>query len=584
MAALLTGWGVNHFQKPGHLDVLTAQSMDMSSMRPPVGAVPVDLQAIRDGELSNIVVYTGTVAAYNEQIVTPRIVGTITSLPVYPGDNVIPGQLLAQLDTAEVGARTSEAVDNASQAEQTAEVALLTHHLHHQAALDQASASSMAATDAVSEAQAEVSADEAAVTDAAAGVNSAMASSTYWKTELPREQKLASAGAVSEQEYQNEQAQASVSYAAVDQAKAKVVEAQKTEDSEKAKVNESIREAAAADAGARMAVADLTVAEAQVSQTLAGAAAAKASEREAQIVQGYARIVSPANGVVTERPVAPGTLVQPGQEILKIEEIDRVRVQANVAVSDISSLKVGSPIEIETQDSGQPKTIYSHVSSIFPSANAETRTAIVEAVVPNGGHALLPGAFVAMKISLGAKTQGLLVPTSSIVTQSGISSLWSVAGSGADAQATYACSVCHMHYSATQAAKLHYRDPMDGGYLLPLSSAALSSRATMLVRLSTVKVVASDGDLTEIEAPDLAPGSKVVAHGQEELTPGAQVTPVRWSASGPIDLPTNAQAEPDQRLYRCEKCGMTFSAADAKKDNFVDPMDGGKLVPIDGDN
>ena len=125
---------------------------------------------------------------------------------------------------------------------------------------------------------------------------------------------------------------------------------------------------------------------------------------------------------------------------------------------------------------------------------------------------------------------------------------------------------------------------MDGGYLLPLSSAALSSRATMLVRLSTVKVVASDGDLTEIEAPDLAPGSKVVAHGQEELTPGAQVTPVRWSASGPIDLPTNAQAEPDQRLYRCEKCGMTFSAADAKKDNFVDPMDGGKLVPIDGDN
>jgi hypothetical protein len=32
--------------------------------------------------------------------------------------------------------------------------------------------------------------------------------------------------------------------------------------------------------------------------------------------------------------------------------------------------------------------------------------------------------------------------------------------------------------------------------------------------------------------------------------------------------------------YECVKCHMQYSAADAKKANFVDPMDGGKLVPL----
>lgn len=32
--------------------------------------------------------------------------------------------------------------------------------------------------------------------------------------------------------------------------------------------------------------------------------------------------------------------------------------------------------------------------------------------------------------------------------------------------------------------------------------------------------------------------------------------------------------------YECQKCHMRYSAAVAKKDKFVDPMDGGKLTPV----
>lgn len=31
--------------------------------------------------------------------------------------------------------------------------------------------------------------------------------------------------------------------------------------------------------------------------------------------------------------------------------------------------------------------------------------------------------------------------------------------------------------------------------------------------------------------------------------------------------------------YECAKCHMTYSAADAKKDHYKCPMDGGKLAP-----
>ena len=33
-------------------------------------------------------------------------------------------------------------------------------------------------------------------------------------------------------------------------------------------------------------------------------------------------------------------------------------------------------------------------------------------------------------------------------------------------------------------------------------------------------------------------------------------------------------------MYECQTCHMKVSAAVAKKDHFKDPMDGGKLVPI----
>ena len=78
----------------------------------------------------------------------------------------------------------------------------------------------------------------------------------------------------------------------------------------------------------------------------------------------------------------------------------------------------------------------------------------------------------------------------------------------------------------------------------------------------------------------LAAGDLIVIGGQAGLTEGADVIPTTWGQNGPEKLPVAADTSAGKTVYRCEKCGMTFSAEDAKRNNYVDPMDGGKLVPV----
>lgn len=576
--ALGTGWAVQHYHKPGQLDVISAQAMEMSQMRPPTGAAPVALASVRTGALADTVTYTGTVIAYNEQDISPRITGMLVSLPVYPGDSVRTGQIVAQLDTAEIEAKADQASQEAREAQLGAQVAHLTHRLHHQAALAQAAAQVGAAQQSVSEAQAEAQADQDAISDTQAGVQSAQANADYWKTEIAREKQLADAGAASRQEYQSELAQAQTAQANLAQAKAKVSQARAMAASELAKIRVAKRQVSAVQAGLQMAQADIAVAQGQAVQAEAGASAARAAAQAAAVQQGYSRITSAFDGVVTARPVAPGTLVQPGTVVLKIEQIDRVRVQASVAVEDIAGIHAGSPVHIILQGSG--RAIAAHVTSVFPSASDQTRTATVEAVVSNPGHFLMPGGFVTMQIANGAAASKLLVPASAVVTQGGASRVWLATGVANAAPTRYRCEKCGMIYSAADARRNHYIDPMDGGKLAPVASTLPAAGLT--AHAVTVTTAASDGTWTEVSSNALSAGARVVTHGQAGLTEGTQLAATEWGTDGPKMLPTASAAMGSRTVYRCEKCGMTYSETDARRNHYVDPMDGGRLIPMRG--
>src|SRR5207247_1788793 len=101
-------WAVHKYQKPGHMSVIEAQAMDMTVMKPPVGAVPVAAMAAKRQRISSTVSYTGSAVPFLDQDVYPRVTGSITWMPFYPGERVRRGQLLARLDAAELGSKVNE--------------------------------------------------------------------------------------------------------------------------------------------------------------------------------------------------------------------------------------------------------------------------------------------------------------------------------------------------------------------------------------------------------------------------------------------------------------------------------------------
>jgi HlyD family secretion protein len=176
--------------------------------------------------------------------------------------------------------------------------------------------------------------------------------------------------------------------------------------------------AATAEAKLEAARAKLHAAEAMLAQ-------GEAVSRTATIVRNYSDIVSSTSGYVVKRLVAPGVLVQPGTVILKVAQIDKVRLQANVGEKDLGSIRVGSPVQVTTATAGQPP-LTATVTAVFPFVEQGPRTAVIEALMDNAGRRLLPGQYVTMQFATGQRGQALIVPASAVVRMGDKATVWVV--------------------------------------------------------------------------------------------------------------------------------------------------------------
>ncbi|ACB51058.1 unknown [Crocosphaera subtropica ATCC 51142] len=166
--------------------------------------------------------------------------------------------------------------------------------------------------------------------------------------------------------------------------------------------------------------------EAKVINDQAKVQQAKAKVATASVMSSYTQIEAPVTGIVQERMVDPGMVVQPGMGIVKIGDYSRIRLQANVAQHDATNIRIGTPIIAKIP--GTSVTINGQVSSIFPQSNSQTRTVTVEAVVNNPGGELRSGQFVEMELITQRQPNALTVPSSAVVTFEDNPAVWVVNG------------------------------------------------------------------------------------------------------------------------------------------------------------
>jgi multidrug efflux pump subunit AcrA (membrane-fusion protein) len=139
--------------------------------------------------------------------------------------------------------------------------------------------------------------------------------------------------------------------------------------------------------------------------------AAKAHADTSTVQLSYARIVSPINGVVADRPVYPGEMANAGTPIVSIVDISRVRAVANVPVKEAQSIKVGRPARVAGPEGDIPGT----VAVVSPAVSANATTVEVWVEIPNPGERLKPGATARVAIIAETIQNTLVVPTSALL-------------------------------------------------------------------------------------------------------------------------------------------------------------------------
>lgn len=391
-------------------------AMDMTMQVSGGGAAfPVVLAPVERRVVTGTVTYTGSVAPFAEEDIYPRVTGRIVEMPVYPGDAVQPGQVVARLDDVELGSRVREAaasaaVSDANLAQMEADVLAARHGVTQMdRELGMATADVAAARDGVTQMEKELA--------------MVQAEAEYQEQVAAREERLFRVGAVSRQDVESARAMVAAARAKVAAARAKVSQANAMVASAEAKVD-------AARARAEQAKAMEASALRKRDAMAAMATMSRAQLRTAEVVRDYVTIVAPSSGYVVKRLVAPGVLVQPGMAILKIAQIDRVRLQANVGEKDVASIRVGAPVTVTTADGRPP--VAARVTAVFPFVDQGPRTAVVEALVDNAGRRLLPGQYVTMQFVTGERTEALSVPRGAIARMGGKARVWVVADGRAE--------------------------------------------------------------------------------------------------------------------------------------------------------
>ena len=146
--------------------------------------------------------------------------------------------------------------------------------------------------------------------------------------------------------------------------------------------------------------------------------AAVARLKSAADISASLALVSPADGVVTERTANPGAVVMPSVPLFVISSLSPVWVIAEVAERDVRRVGVGAVATVAMPD-GQSAS--GKLSYISPDVRAETRTAQVRVETPNPGGRLRFGMLVSVELpdAEPAASAPVTVPESAIQSVGG---------------------------------------------------------------------------------------------------------------------------------------------------------------------
>jgi membrane fusion protein, multidrug efflux system len=294
--------------------------------------------------------------------VSARVGGHVLKLLVNDNDYVKAGQPLVQIDPRDYEVLVAGAKADYDDAVATAKAAGVNVPITF------TSTSSQLATAAaeVGVAQATLAAAQQQYDAANAQLAQAEANNVKTQNDLARYKQLVSKQEISQQQYDQAYAAAQAGASAVDAARASAGAAQHQIKVAQNKVLQAQADVQTARSGPQQVKAMRSRAE----SAEALVESKKAALDQAQLNLKYTTIIAPADGVVTNRTVEVGQNVQPGQELMRVVNLDDVWVTANFKETQLRDMRVNQPVTIRVDTTG--KDYKAHLQSISGASGSIT--------------------------------------------------------------------------------------------------------------------------------------------------------------------------------------------------------------------
>jgi RND family efflux transporter MFP subunit len=147
---------------------------------------------------------------------------------------------------------------------------------------------------------------------------------------------------------------------------------------------------------------------------------AGANVRRLEEMESFKRVYAPFTGIITQRNVDPGTLINAGnggnatKEMFDLAQIDPMRVYVSVPQSFSPSIHIGLKACLALSELAQ----HNFCGTVVRTANAidpGTRTLLTEVDVPNPSGALLPGAYAQVHFDVKLTGQHLSLPINALL-------------------------------------------------------------------------------------------------------------------------------------------------------------------------
>ncbi len=165
---------------------------------------------------------------------------------------------------------------------------------------------------------------------------------------------------------------------------------------------------------------DLDNANGDLAARRAMAQSADANVKRLEELESFKRVYAPFTGIITQRNVDPGTLINAGnggnatKEMFDLAQIDPIRVYVAVPQAYSPSIRLGLKACLSLAELAQ-RNFCGQVVRTANSIDPNTRTLLTEVDVPNASGTLLPGSYAEVHFDVKFTGQRLSLPINALL-------------------------------------------------------------------------------------------------------------------------------------------------------------------------